>query len=75
MSKVCHLCNKGKVFGGSIVRKGLAKKDGGIGLHVVKNNKRTFKANIQKVRVVEDGTVKTVKMCTACIRTGNYKKA
>jgi len=75
MSNVCHLCDKGKVFGGSIVRKGLAKKDGGIGLHVVKNNKRTFKANIQKVRIVENGTVKTVKMCTSCIRTGKFKKA
>ena len=26
-------------------------------------------------KIVEDGTVKTVKMCTACIRTGNYTKA
>ena len=75
MSNVCDFCNKGKTFGGSIVRKGLAKKDGGIGLHVVKNNKRTFKANLQKVKIIENGTVKTVKLCVSCIRTGKYQKA
>ena len=26
-------------------------------------------------KINENGTVKTVKMCTACIRTGNYTKA
>ncbi|MDD3155300.1 MAG: 50S ribosomal protein L28 [Victivallaceae bacterium] len=75
MSNVCHLCGKSKVTGGTIVRKGLAKKVGGIGMHVVKNTKRTFDPNLQSVRVNEDGTVKTVKMCTACIRTGNFTKA
>ena len=75
MSNVCQMCGKGKVEGGKIIRKGLAKKAGGIGLHVVKNGKRTFSANIQSVRINDNGTVKTVKMCAACIRTGNYCKA
>ena len=75
MSQVCHLCGKSKVSGGHIVRKGLAKKTGGIGMHVVKNTKRMFEPNIQNVKINENGTVKTVKMCTACIRTGNYVKA
>ena len=75
MSQVCHLCGKSKVSGGHIVRKGLAKKAGGIGMHVVKNTKRMFEPNIQTVKINENGTVKTVKMCTACIRTGNYVKA
>jgi large subunit ribosomal protein L28 len=75
MSKVCEMCGKGKVVGGSIVRKGLAKKAGGIGMHVDKNNKRTFEPNIQSVKIKVDGGVKKVKMCTACIRTGNFEKA
>ena len=29
----------------------LAKKDGGIGMHVVKNNKRVFNPNLQTIRV------------------------
>lgn len=75
MSKICEICGKGKANGGSITRKGLAKKVGGIGMHVVKNVKRTFEANLQNVRINEGGTVKTVKMCVRCIRTGNFTKA
>ncbi|MCP4177207.1 MAG: 50S ribosomal protein L28 [bacterium] len=74
MSMVCEICGKRKVVGGSIIRKGLAKIKGGIGTHVVKNNKRTFKPNIQKTKVNVDGTVKRIKVCTACIRSGKVQK-
>lgn len=75
MSKVCALCGKVRGNGGCITRRGLAKKAGGIGMHVVKNVKRTFEVNLQSVKIVENGTVKTVKLCTSCIRTGNFQKA
>ena len=75
MSKVCAICGKTKAHGGCITRKGLAKKAGGIGMHVVKNTKRTFEVNLQNVKINDHGTVRTVKMCAACIRTGNYEKA
>ena len=75
MSKVCEMCGKTKANGGCIARKGLAKKAGGIGMHVVKNVKRTFEANLQNVKINAGGTVKTVKMCVRCIRTGNFDKA
>ncbi|MBR2641656.1 MAG: 50S ribosomal protein L28 [Lentisphaeria bacterium] len=75
MSNVCHFCGKRKAVGGSITRKGLAKKAGGIGMHVVKNVKRTFEPNLQTVHINENGQVKTVKLCTGCIRTSNYTKA
>jgi large subunit ribosomal protein L28 len=75
MSK-CQVCGKERVVGGSIVRKGLAKKAGGIGMHVVKNNKRTFFPNVQNVKVRDDvGRVKRMKVCVACIRSGKIKKA
>ena len=75
MSNVCSICGKKKFEGGHIIRRGLAKKEGGIGLHVVKTNKRTFEPNIQNVRIKVNGQTKTVKMCTACIRIGNFVKA
>lgn len=76
MSKVCSVCGKRKVIGGSIVRKGLAKKKGGIGMHVVKNNKRPFRPNIQTAKVrTECGTVETIKVCVNCIRSGRIQKA
>ena len=75
MSRVCEICGKHKVFGGHITRRGLAKKKGGIGMHVVKNTKRTFSPNLQNVKVNDHGTVKTIKVCTACIRSNRIVKA
>ncbi len=75
MSNVCEICGKRKASGGTITHRGLAKKQGGIGLHVVKNNKRTFHPNIQSVKVKIGGTVKHIKACTACIRSGFIEKA
>lgn len=75
MSNICQICGKGRTVGGSITRRGLAKKKGGIGMHVVKNNKRVFKPNIQNLHVTDGGTVKTIRACVACIRSGKIKKA
>ena len=75
MSRVCAICGKTKANGGCITRKGLAKKAGGIGMHVIKNTKRTFEVNLQSVKINDGGTVKTVKLCAACIRTGDFQKA
>ena len=75
MSNKCEICGKGRTVGGSITRRGLAKKAGGIGMHVVKNNKRVFKVNIQSVRVSEGGRTVRKKVCVACIRSGKVKKA
>jgi len=76
MSRICDYCGKHKVVGGSITRRGLAKKKGGIGMHVVKNVKRTFSPNIQRVRArLANGTVKRVRVCSACLRTGLVNKA
>lgn len=75
MSKVCDICGKRKTFGGRITRRGLAKKQGGIGMHVVKNVKRTFSPNLQGVRAVVDGRVQRMKVCTACIRSNKVVKA
>ncbi|OGV47876.1 MAG: 50S ribosomal protein L28 [Lentisphaerae bacterium GWF2_52_8] len=76
MSKVCEICGKGKVVGGSVVRKGLAKKVGGIGMHVVKNTKRIFKPNLQTLKVrTGEGSVGRKKVCSACIRAGRVQKA
>ncbi len=75
MSNVCEICGKRKVVGGTVIRKGLAKKKGGIGMHVVKNNKRIFTPNIQSVKVETEHGAKKMKVCAACIRSGKIKKA
>jgi large subunit ribosomal protein L28 len=75
MSRVCEICGKHKHSGGHITRRGLAKKKGGIGMHVVKNTKRTFSPNLQSVRASVNGGVKRMKVCTACIRSNRIVKA
>ena len=72
MSKICDICGKGPVFGGSVARRGMAKKKGGVGINITGRSKRVFYPNIQTVRVEQadgDGRVK-LKVCTSCIKAG-----
>ena len=75
MSRVCEICKKGVMAGNTIVRHGLPKAKGGIGLHTTGITKRRFLPNLQKVRVLENGGVKLRKVCTRCIKTGKVVKA
>ena len=74
MSNVCEICGKKKAQGARIIRRGLAKKKGGIGMHVVKVSPRVFEPNIQTVKVNDNGTICRKKVCTACIRSGKVTK-
>ena len=75
MSRVCDICGKGGMTGNTIVRHGLEKKKGGIGLHVTGINKRRYLPNLQKIRVIENGGVVRRKVCASCIRRGKIQKA
>ena len=37
--------------------------------------KRRFEPNLQRVRVLLDGTPQRAYVCTRCLRTGNVQKA
>lgn len=75
MARVCEVCGKGVRFGNKIVRHGLAKKKGGIGLHTTGVTKRRFLPNIHKIRVLDNGGVKRRRVCAACIKAGKVVKA
>ncbi len=75
MAKVCEVCGKGPASGRSIIRHGLQKKKGGIGLHITGVSKRRFLPNLQRVRVSKGGGVIRMRVCTACIRDGKIVKA
>lgn len=75
MGQMCEICGKTKSSGGHITRRGLAKKKGGIGMHVVKNTKREFKPNLKSVRALINGGVQRLTVCTACLRSGKVVKA
>lgn len=52
----CSVCGKGVVFGHAVS-------------HSNRKTNRAWKPNIRKVKVVEDGTPKTVALCSRCLRT------
>ena len=74
MARVCEFCGKRTESGGSIARRGLPKKQGGVGLRTTGHTHRKFKPNIQRVRAVVNGEVKRVKICTRCLRAGKIVK-
>ena len=76
MSRVCEVCGKGPMSGSTIVRHGLAKYKGGIGLHTTGITTRRFLPNIQTVRAkTSEGGVTRMKVCASCIKQGKVSKA
>ncbi|MFH1380294.1 MAG: 50S ribosomal protein L28 [bacterium] len=75
MSKVCEICGKGPVAGRSISQRGMAKNKGGVGKKTTGITKRTFHPNLQTIKIHINGSNKTTKVCTACIRSGKIVKA
>jgi large subunit ribosomal protein L28 len=75
MAKVCAICGKGSHQGNRIIRHGLPKKKGGIGLHTTGITRRRFLANIQRLRVRVNGGTRTMNVCTSCIKAGKILKA
>lgn len=75
MSRECEICGKGVRFGNTIVRHGLEKKKGGIGLHTTGITKRRYLPNVQRVRVLENGGTVRRKVCASCIKSGKIVKA
>ncbi len=75
MSKVCAICGKRPVAGKTIKRRGMAKKKGGVGRKITGISSRRFLPNLQRVKAIIKGAVKTIRVCTACIRSGKVVKA
>ncbi|MEI8350629.1 MAG: 50S ribosomal protein L28 [Candidatus Omnitrophota bacterium] len=70
MSRRCHICSKGAITGNSITRRGKAKAEGGVGKKTTSTTKRAFLPNLQKRKVMIDGEIKRILVCTKCIKGG-----
>jgi large subunit ribosomal protein L28 len=76
MSRVCAITGKRPHKGRIIIHKGLSKKSGGIGLQLVKQTRRTFRPNLQRVRVVlPSGQVKRIWVSAKALKAGKVQKA
>ncbi|MEX0621181.1 MAG: 50S ribosomal protein L28 [Solirubrobacterales bacterium] len=62
MARTCHTCGKGPSFGNSRSHSMIATR-------------RRFDPNLQKVRIVEDGSRKRVNVCTRCLKANKVTKA
>jgi len=62
MSKVCEVCGKKPTTGNNVS-------------HAHNKTRKTWYPNLQKVRAVNDGRVRAMKVCTRCIRAGAVVKA
>ena len=55
MARSCDVCGKGPAVGNTVTLRGKAKYLGGVGTKVTGINKRQFKPNLQRVRVILAG--------------------
>lgn len=75
MSQECAVCGKRVTMGNQVTTRGKAKYLGGVGTKTTGISRRQFRPNLQKVKITTpNGTHKTVKVCTQCIRSGAITK-
>ena len=75
MSRVCYFTGKKPKNGKKIARRGIAKKKGGIGLKTTGITTRRFLPNLQTVKIIENGTVKRVRVAASYLSSGNVVRA
>lgn len=58
----CEVCSKETKFGNTRS-------------HALNATNRTWKPNVRKVKVVENGTTKSANVCTRCLRSNKVTRA
>ena len=61
MSKICEICGKKPIFGNNVS-------------HANNTTRRRWNPNLQKVKVNLNGTIKRIRVCTNCIKSGKIVK-
>ncbi len=61
MAQVCALCGKRPASGNNVS-------------HANNKTKRRFNPNLQRVRARVEGSVRRIRVCTRCIRSGRVTK-
>ncbi|MBI2923335.1 MAG: 50S ribosomal protein L28 [Planctomycetes bacterium] len=74
MPQKCEVCGRGPKLGNMIVRRGKAKKEGGVGKKTTGITRRSFRPNLQRIRALRDGVAGRMWVCTRCIKSGKIRK-
>ncbi len=74
MGMQCEICGKKPVLGNQYVRSGKAKYLGGVGRKVRGISRRSFMPNLQRMQCQVGGSVKTMRVCVQCLRSGRVQR-
>jgi len=74
MGMQCAVCGKKPALGNQIARRGKAKYLGGVGRKITGISRRTFRPNLQHIQVQQGGSVKRIRVCVKCIRSGKVQR-
>jgi large subunit ribosomal protein L28 len=58
----CFVCDKGVVYGNNVS-------------HANNKTRRTWRPNLQVARILIDGKITKVKVCTRCLKAGKVQRA
>jgi large subunit ribosomal protein L28 len=61
-SKCCYVCKKGVAFGNNVS-------------HANNRTRRVWKPNLQVARILIDGKITKIKVCTRCLAAGKIQRA
>jgi large subunit ribosomal protein L28 len=61
MSKRCDVCDKGPMYGNNVS-------------HANNKTRRRWEPNLKKLRVIYEGALRTMKVCTRCLKSGKVAK-
>jgi len=61
MSKECGICGKKPITGNNVS-------------HAHNKTRTVWNPNLQKIRAQHEGSIKTMKVCSHCIRSGKVQK-
>lgn len=62
MAATCEICGKGPAYGNNVS-------------HAHNKTRRRWNPNLQKVRAVQKGQIKQIRVCSRCLRSGAVTKA
>ena len=62
----CEICERSIAHGNKI---SIARS------HVSRRSTRTFKPNLRRVKAIVNGNVKTISVCSKCLRSGKVTRA
>ncbi|MGH7845551.1 MAG: 50S ribosomal protein L28 [Candidatus Binatia bacterium] len=61
MARICFICGKRRSVGYNVS-------------HANNKSKRVWEPNLQKVKAMIDGAVRSIRVCTRCIRSNRVQK-